>query len=327
MGVKHLNRFLKTNGCEKCMVKIPLSDLKNHTLVVDTSIYLYKYKTGNKLIENFYLLVAKLLYYEITPIFVFDGKPPPEKMDEIWNRYNNKKAAEDAYKALAEKEQKETCPYKKDEMQTEMTELKRRFVRITNDDTRKVKELLDIFGVCYCNSVGEADVLCAQLVDKNRKWGCLSDDTDMFLYGCRRVYRHLSLLNNTVIYYDYDAILKSLRMTGDIFREVMILLGTDYLDNRKTGMTIREMVNHFNDYTDAPDPPPSFCNWLLKENRCERETYDKLMKVYQMFELSNYPEINYEEVEKNSRRIRKFNEIANNSELRDMMMREGFCFV
>jgi flap endonuclease-1 len=324
MGVRHLIRFLKINGCDKCMVKIPLSDLKGRTLVIDTSIYLYKYKTGDKLMENFYLLVAKLVHYEIIPIFVFDGKPPPEKMNEIWNRYNNKKVAEEAYKSLAEKMKKEACPNKQDEMQAEMVELKRRFIRITNDDIKKVKSLLDAFGVTYYVSDGEADVLCAQLVDKNRAWGCISDDTDMFLYGCARVYRHLSILNDTVIYYDYSCILKKLRMTSEMFREVMVMLGTDYNDQGETNMTIGKIVNHFNSFVDLwNNTDTSFHRWLLEENKCTRETYDKVRKVYQMFDLSNFLEPNYQELKAKP----SLKNITNSVEVRNIMQHEGFCFV
>jgi len=298
-----------------------MSDLKNRTLVIDTSIYLYKYKTGDKLMENFYLLVAKLLYYEITPIFVFDGKPPPEKMDEIWNRYNNKKVAEAQYKLLAEKMKLEDCQNKKEEIKAEMIELKRQFIRITNDDIKKVKSLLDAFGVTYYTSDGEADVMCAQLVKSDRAWGCISDDTDMFLYGCRRVYRHLSILNDTVIYYDYSCILKKLRMTSEMFREVMIMLGTDYNDQAETNMTICEMVKNFNSFVDDwKSNGSSFHDWLLQENRCTRETYDKVRKVYQMFDLSHLPEPNRQVLKPNLKTI------ENSIELRKIMKPEGFCF-
>ena len=303
------------------MVKIQLSDLKNRTLVIDTSIYLYKYKTGDKLMENFYLLVAKLLYYEITPIFVFDGKPPPEKMDEIWNRYNNKKVAEAEYKLLAEKMKLEDCQNNREEIHAEMVELKRRFIRITNDDIKKVKSLLDAFGVTHYASEGEADVMCAQLVKSDRAWGCISDDTDMFLYGCRRVYRHLSILNDTVIYYDYSSILKRLRMTSEMFREVMVMLGTDYNNQCDINMTVGEIVNNFNAFVDAfANNGISFHDWLLQENRCTRETYDKVRKVYQMFDLSNLSEPNGQVSKPNLKTI------TNTAELRNIMKSEGFCF-
>ena len=321
MGVRYLNRFLKINGCDKCMVKIPLSDLKKRTLVIDTSIYLYKYKTGDKLMENFYLLVAKLLYYEITPIFVFDGKPPPEKMDELWNRHNDKKIAEKAYNELAEKIKTITCPDKREEIQAEMIDLKRQFIRITNHDINKIKLLLEAFGVTYYASDGEADVLCAQLVKANRAWGCISDDTDMFLYGCARVYRHISLLNDTAIYYDYSSILKRLRMTSEMFREVMVMLGTDYNNQCDTNMTVGEMVKNFNSFVDAfSNNGISFHKWLLQENRCTRETYDKVQRVYQMFDLPNHLGVKGPILKPSLRNI------ENNTELRNLMKSEGFCF-
>ena len=46
----------------------------------------------------------------------------------------------------------------------------------------------------------EADELCAKLVVK-KAFACLSEDMDMFVYGCPKVLRYLSLLNETVVVY------------------------------------------------------------------------------------------------------------------------------
>ena len=84
MGIHNLNKFLTNKCSEEAIYKVHLSSLKNKIIVIDTSIYMYKFLGQNKLIENFYLLVSILLHYKITPIFVFDGKPPPEKMNILF---------------------------------------------------------------------------------------------------------------------------------------------------------------------------------------------------------------------------------------------------
>ena len=85
MGIQYLNRILRTYAPDG-INQISLYSLKNKTLAVDTSIYLYRYQAENALIENIYLMISLFKYYKITPIFVFDGKPPQEKFEELEKR-------------------------------------------------------------------------------------------------------------------------------------------------------------------------------------------------------------------------------------------------
>ena len=70
MGIPNLNKLFleksKTN-----INKIHLNTLANKKIVIDTSIYLYKFMGQEKFIENFYLMISTFLYYKITPIFIY----------------------------------------------------------------------------------------------------------------------------------------------------------------------------------------------------------------------------------------------------------------
>ena len=82
MGIKNLNRFLRVN-CPQNIRQISLWDLRGKTIVIDASIYMYRFQTDNSLIEGIYQMVALLEHCKIKPIFVFDGPPPPEKADTL----------------------------------------------------------------------------------------------------------------------------------------------------------------------------------------------------------------------------------------------------
>ena len=69
-------------------------------IAVDISIYMYKYEAEGCLIENIYLMLAVFRKYQITPVFIFDGKPPNEKKDLLQKRRQDKKQAEQEYKQL-----------------------------------------------------------------------------------------------------------------------------------------------------------------------------------------------------------------------------------
>ena len=78
MGVKLLSKFLKQE-CRDIVKHVHLSELYGKKICIDTSIYMYRYKTTENMIENFYLMCSIFKKYNIVPIFVFDGTPPEQK--------------------------------------------------------------------------------------------------------------------------------------------------------------------------------------------------------------------------------------------------------
>ena len=85
MGIKQLNK-LCIRYCRKktkSIYKIHLSDLYGKKICIDTMIYLYKFITTEQLLENMFKLCTLFKKYNITPIFIFDGKAPIEKKKGI----------------------------------------------------------------------------------------------------------------------------------------------------------------------------------------------------------------------------------------------------
>ena len=241
MGIKHLNRFLREE-VQNSIKFISLAELSGKKIAVDISIYMYKYASEGCLLENMYLMLSTMRYYDIVPVFIFDGKPPPEKKGLLLKRKEDKQEAENEYNKLKKQlENKLIDDVEKQEVVTNMDILKKKFVYISKNDIEDVKKLIRAYGATYYDAPGEADELCALLVIKNKVWACLSEDMDMFVYGCSRVIRYLSLLNRTVVLYDTSDILNNLGITQKELREICVISGTDYNYNDN---------NHNNDNDD-----------------------------------------------------------------------------
>lgn len=234
MGIRNLNRFIQQR-CPDSSTRIHLRELSGKRIAVDTSIYMYRYSGEGALLENMYLMASVFRHYDIHAVFIFDGPPPPQKTELIELRRKKKDLAKKQYDALVEiiKEKKhapsasvETTEI--DDIEDTMRELKKQFVRLRDCDITNVKELLVSFGFATIDAEGEADVLCAKLSIKKRVDACLSDDTDMFVYGCPVVLRHISLLNHSVVSYDTREILKKLTLTQQEFKMMCVVCGTDY---------------------------------------------------------------------------------------------------
>ncbi len=108
----------------------------------------------------------------------------------------------------------------------------------------------------------------------------MSDDMDMFLYGCTRVMRHVSLLNHTVIFYNIDGILRELEMPLKHFREIAVISGTDY--NTSGSTSLSTTLKHYKEYKqDSIDEP--FYDWLVEHTDYIKD-YDSLVHVCDMFQ-------------------------------------------
>ena len=227
MGIKNLNRFLKQQ-CQSNMRVVSLSEFTNKTIAIDTSIYLYKFKTEQCLIDGIYQMVGTFKKYGVTPIFVFDGKPPPEKNDVLKKRREEKRIAEKQYLLAAQNLRELGSEENTHELEVDLDKLRRKFIRITNEDINNVKTLLRLMGAAYYDSPGESDGICVRLVQQNVAYACLSDDMDMFAYGCPRVLRYFSIVRATAVLYDLEGILNTLNVSKSDFIRICILAGTDY---------------------------------------------------------------------------------------------------
>ena len=89
MGIKNLTSIIKHNA-PNGISKVHLSEYRGRVIAIDTSIYLYKYMYNGNYLNNFVKQILRLLRNNITPLYIFDGKPPEQKK-KYWKRGNTKK--------------------------------------------------------------------------------------------------------------------------------------------------------------------------------------------------------------------------------------------
>jgi flap endonuclease-1 len=295
-----------------------MSDLSGKKIAVDISIYLYKFVAENALLENMYLMLATFRYYGIVPVFIFDGKPPTEKKELLESRRQDKRDAENEFNRLKENLELDMEETERQEIQTSMDQLKKQFICIRRNQIQTVKDLIVAFGATYYDAPGEADELCAYLVNKKKVWGCLSEDTDMFVYGCANVLRYLSLMNHTMVLYKTKEILDELGVSQKEFREICVLSGTDYNVSKDSG-NLYNVLKMFKKYHKVSSgKTDDFYSWL-RENEY-RYDYETLMEINEMFELSSE---DFEDFEKK----KISNGIYQKEQIRGILKEDGFIFV
>ena len=322
MGIRYLNRFLKDNASNSIKL-CKLTELSGKKIAVDISIYMYRFACDNTLIENIYLMLSVFRHYNIIPIFIFDGKPPPEKRELLQKRKEDKQEAEEEYNKLKTSLElnKDMDDADKQEIIYSMDMLKKKFVSISKNDTDKIKNLIRAYGATYYDAPGEADELCAMLTIKEKVWGCLSEDMDMFIYGCPRVIRYLSLLNHTAVIYDVKGFLHNLGISQKELREICVLSGTDYnlaCDDSKN--TLNNTLKQFKKYHKSKSEL-DFYHWLNANNSDYIKDFDLLNKIYNMFDLS----INHLNI-KVFEKIKIINGPILKDDIKSILSTDGFIF-
>jgi len=322
MGIRNLNRYLRDN-CPESIRCINISELSGKKIVVDISIYLYKYEAENALLENMYVMLSIFRYYNIIPIFIFDGKPPPEKNILLQKRREDKVAAQQEYDKLKNQLESKEDDDKQDIIAA-MVQLKKQIVQINKDKIERVKALIRAYGLTYYDAPGEADELCALLVIKKKVWACLTEDMDLFVYGCTRVLRYFSLMSHTVVLYHSKGIYSELNMTQKEFKEICILSGTDYNINANGNndmVNLRLTIKHFNKFKESNENEKDFYTWLM-ENTEYINDIEILHKINKIFNV----ECDHEKIQI-LHNIKVLNGLIRQDEIEDIMREEDFIFV
>jgi hypothetical protein len=293
MGIRALNRVLLENCGMKSIQKKRIRDFHSKTIVIDTSIYLYKFISENRLRENIARMCNCFISHNITPIFVFDGKPPAEKREMLYIRRTKKREAETKYNETLKTLDEINDQSEKKAVELQLDLLKRQFTRVNEADISAAKSIISSFGITIIDAVGESDCVCVHLVKTNKAWACLSDDMDMFVYGCPRVLRNLNLEMQSASLYTLTSILKDLKMTIDTFRDIAVISGTDYnIDNQTCLTKTLDLFYQYRRETRCDDSGNNiqFYDWLLEHTQYIQD-YACLQKVRNMFDIANYPEL------------------------------------
>jgi 5'-3' exonuclease len=272
MGIQNLYQVLKKE-CPACLIKIKLGSLVGYRIAIDISIFLYKFvRTAGPIgwLDLFISLLSCLKKNGIKIVCVFDGKnPPPEKKVEqdrrraetqkilaksrectrllnlIQKEYIEKRV--DLPDALKNEVRKliprrkgvpDTINYNNsndiaDGLRITIDKFERQTLPITDAYVIKAKEIIDIMGLSYFQADGEAEALCAYLAVKKEVDAVLTEDTDVLAHGTPLLLSCLDLKNEEVTYVDLNAILASLSLNMEEFRDLCILLSCDYNERVK----------------------------------------------------------------------------------------------
>ena len=173
--------------------------------------------------------VTRSLESGIKVVFIFDGKPPEEKTQEIMKRKKVKKEADVAYEEALKKGDMELAQ-----------RYAQRTARLTSPMISDAKRLLDLMGIPVIQAISEGEGQAAIMAKKGDVWASCSQDYDSLLFGTPRLVRNLTIsgkrkLPRKNVYIEVkpelielESALKSIELSREELIDIAILLGTDF---------------------------------------------------------------------------------------------------
>ena len=279
MGIISLQTFLN-NGLNKR--KTHISELKNKKICIDIYNYIYKYLAKGKLIPQLEKMCKILRKYNIQCLFVFDGKYGKIKVNTQKDRQKKRERAEKKFQKLNLKQH-----LSKNEKRILKKVLRER-VKVTKWDIYDTKKCLEHCGMKYVVADGEAEEYCAELVNKKYVFGCMSDDTDLFPFGCKYIIRNFNINKETIEMFYFPNVLSNMEINFQDFKTICCLSSNDYNTTNKNKNFVYYYKLYKNYIVDKVNyNNTSFMNWLKYENLINVEEIEKYNFTKEVYNLEN----------------------------------------
>ena len=291
MGIKSLTKLLKINSPDSIETS-QFYKLSGKRVAIDASLYIYqclmnvryngKSLTNNNdkvtsHISGIFYKNANLLSMNITPIYIFDGKPPKEKYEIIKCRQEKAKIAKTELENAVTDEAK--------------NKLEKKTIRLTKEHIDDIKNLLNIMGISYLHIDGEAEAIASELCRIGYVDYVMTEDMDSLPFGCPKLIRNCldrsQKRKDLISIIHLDKILSDLNLDYDKFVELCILCGCDYCQNipRVGYVKALNIMKEFNCVQD-------FINSEHKYNVPENylECFDKSKELFMLYRNKLNPE-------------------------------------
>lgn len=222
-------------------------------------------ETTSHLVGLFYRTI-RMVENGIKPVYVFDGKPPTMKNEELEKRQLRR---EEAQKQLEKAEESGNVE--------DVTKFTRRLVKVTHQHNEECKTLLQLMGIPYIEAPCEAEAQCAALVQCSKVYATATEDMDGLTFGSDILLRHMTFSEARkmpIREYHLQKVMEELEVNKEEFIDLCILLGCDYCDNIK-GIGPKRAIELIHQYKNIDNIIEKLDkkkysipeNWLYKEAR------------------------------------------------------------
>ena len=296
MGIKSLTKLIKQKAPDS-IVTSQYHKLSGKRIAIDASLYIYqclmnvrhdgKYLTNDddkvtSHISGLFYKNINLLSNNITPIYIFDGKPPDEKYEVIKLRQERAKIAKtELENAISD----EKCS------ESTVDKLEKKTIRLTKTHIDDIKNLLNLMGIQYLHMDGEGEALASELCRIGYVDYVMTEDMDTLPFGCPRLIRNCldrsQKRKDLISIIDLDKVLNDLELDYNKFLELCILCGCDYCQNIPR-IGIVKALNIIKDFDNVNEFLNSKHKYVVPEKYLE--SFEKSKELFKMYHGNLDPE-------------------------------------
>lgn len=276
--------------------ELDIRSLRGKTLAVDAFNTLYMFLTtirgrdGTPLqnkngkmtshLVGIFNRFTKYLEKGIKFVFVFDGKAPDLKSEEVSRRKDLKKEAKKKYEEA-----------KKEEDIENMKKYAARSVFLTKDLIEESKELIRAMGMGVVEAPSEGEAQAAHIVKKGDAYAVVSQDADSLLAGAPRIIRNLNTTRKRKLpgrqgykttypeIIELNDVLDSLRVDLNQLILLAMLVGTDYNYGGVKGVGPKRGIKLVRKYKDDPKGLFEHVGWSDNFDISWKKVYETLKNV------------------------------------------------
>jgi flap endonuclease-1 len=230
MGIKNFMKLIyKTSPSS--IIDTNITKYQNKVLGIDANLMIYKMinairqngydiKNDDIIVTHIHTLILKLvgfIKYNITPVFVFDGKAPLIKAETLKKRIILQEATEKKY----------------NDALTEYEKLKF-YMRynITDKELNECKQLIKLFDYTIIDAIEEADSQLVELLNCNKIDYIVTDDMDILIFGGKNILKNFSVSSKKKIQeIDLNKFKQDTGLSQKMIIDIAILMGCDYCTN------------------------------------------------------------------------------------------------
>lgn len=111
---------------------------------------------------------------------------------------------------------------------SELEKAAKSFSYFSQENLADLKSLLKLCGIPYIQAPFEAESQCAYLEQAGLVDGVITEDSDVLLFGARKVYRNIFEKNRFVEKYDMSVIEHEMGLSRDDLIKMALFMGSDY---------------------------------------------------------------------------------------------------
>ena len=231
--------------------ELSLDDLRGKSFAVDAFNIIYQFlslirtrdgtplkdssgNTTSHLVGLAYRTTRLISDYNIRVVFVFDGRPPELKREEIIKRREAREKAQVEYEAALAR--------------GDMSDAISKAVMTSRLDEQAVddaRHLLDLLGIPWVQAPSEGEAQAALMCRRGEVWASNSRDYDSLLFGTPRLLRYLTISGEEWLpskgrarklvpeLIELEKFLEELGITREQLIDIAILVGTDFNEGVK----------------------------------------------------------------------------------------------